>query len=458
MRIIRPQPGPQEDFLATSADIAFFGGAAGGGKSWSILLEPLRHVDNPGFGGVIFRRENTQITQEGGLWEKSEELYPGLNARPNLTHARWAFPSGSRIRFAHMQHAADKHKYQGGEMAYIGFDELTHFLEDQFWYMVSRNRSTSGVRPYIRASTNPDPDSWVRKMIDWYIGPDGYAIPERSGVIRWFARVNDELLWADTKEELLAQHPNIEPEDPLSFTFILSRLKDNPALTEVDPGYRARLRALPKVDRERLLGDDERGGNWDIRAAAGDYFHRSWVEVLDKVPTNLSMARAWDFAASRVTATNPDPDWTVGIKVGRSTAPEHYMLDAVRLRGSPAEVDKLFIATALADGPGVVQIIPQDPGAAGKSEAQRLSTLPELQHIPIIVVRPTGTKVVRFTHTSSLAEQGLLKFLRAAWNDWVFSDLEAFPTGKHDDTVDATSDAVNNIKPPSTWGVKGETK
>ena len=111
------------------------------------------------FGGVIFRREFTQISQEGGLWEKSEELYHLLGAEPNQGKVRWVFPAGARMRFAHMQHESDKFKYQGGEMAYIGLDELTHFSEGQFFYLVTRNRSTSGVRPYIRAACNPDSDS-----------------------------------------------------------------------------------------------------------------------------------------------------------------------------------------------------------------------------------------------------------------------------------------------------------
>lgn len=452
---IRPQPGPQEAFLASPADIVFYGGAAGGGKTWSVLMEPVRHIHNPEFGGVIFRREFTQISQEGGLWEKSEELYSLLGAEPNQSKMRWRFPAGARMRFAHMQHETDKFKYQGGELAYIGFDELTHFSEGQFFYMVSRNRSTSGVRPYIRATCNPDPDSWVRRFIDWWIGEDGYAIPERSGVVRWFARPDEEIVWADTREQLLDENPTVEPEDALSFTFILSRLKDNPALTEKDPSYRAKLRVLPRVERERLLGDEEKGGNWNVRAAAGLLFKRQWVEVIDHVPAGITAVRAWDFAGTPVTQQSQDPDWTVGVKVGRAKAPEHYVLDAVRLRGSPSQVEELFIRTALADGPSVIQVIPQDPGEAGKTLAQKRSTLSELQAISVRVVRPTGDKVTRFTHASSLSEQGLLKVVRAPWNDWFFSDLEAFPDAKHDDTADATSDAVNHVPEPSGWGVKG---
>lgn len=452
---IRPQPGPQEAFLASAADLVIYGGSAGGGKTWSLLMEPLRHINNRNFGAVIFRRTFEQITQEAGLWDKSEEIYPLLAARPNLTRRLWRFPQGARIRFAHLQHEKDALNYQGGEIALLMFDELTHFTERMFFYLTSRNRSKSGVRPYIRCTCNPDPDSWVRKFIDWWIGPDGYAIPERSGVIRWHARVGEEIVWADSKAELLEQHPTLEPDDAASATFILSRLKDNKALTEADPGYRARLRRLPLVERERLLGDEERGGNWNIRAAAGLLFQRKWVELIDQAPAGITAVRAWDFAGTPVTPQSPDPDWTVGVKVGRGRAPEHYVLDAVRLRGSPSQVEDLFIKTALADGPSVLQVIPQDPGEAGKTLAQKRTTLPELQAISVKVVRPTGDKVTRFTHASSLAEQGLLKIVRGPWNDWYLADLEAFPDAKHDDTADATSDGINHVPEPSAWAVRG---
>lgn len=450
---IRPQPGPQEAYLATSADIAFYGGSAGSGKSFATVIDPLRHVHRSGFRAVMFRREMTRLIGAGSLWEESQGIYPLLGAKDRMSPVlEWRWPSGASIEMRHLQHEKDKHAHQGKQYAAEYFDEVTEFEEAQFWYLISRLRTTSGVRPYARGTCNPDPDSWVRKLIDWWIGPDGLAIPERSGVIRWFARVGDELVWADTSEQLLAEHPTVEPTDPLSFTFISARLEDNPALTAKDPSYRARLRALPLVERERLLG-----GNWNIRHSAGLLFKRQWCDVLNRAPDGLTIVRAWDFAGTPVSQASPDPDWTVGTKIGRGSDPEHYALDAVRLRGSPSEVRDLFIRTALADGPNVVQVIPQDPGEAGKTLAQQRATFPELRGIAVRVVRPTGDKVTRFTQASSLAEQGLLKVVRGAWNDWWFADLEAFPDAPHDDTTDSVSDAINHVPAPSSFAVKGAT-
>jgi len=91
--IIRPQPGPQMQFLSSQADIAIYGGSAGGGKTWGLLMEPLRHIGNGRFGAVFFRRTTTQITNEGGLWDESAELYPLLGGHPRTHALEWRSPS-----------------------------------------------------------------------------------------------------------------------------------------------------------------------------------------------------------------------------------------------------------------------------------------------------------------------------------------------------------------------------
>ena len=151
--------------------------------------------------------------------------------------------------------------------------------------MLSRNRSTCGVKPYVRATCNPDADSWVAKFISWWINPEtGYPIPERSGKKRYMARVDDEVVWADTRKELLDK--GIKADKVKSVTFIASTLADNKILMEKDPGYKANLEALPLVERERLLH-----GNWKIKPAAGLYFKRVQIgTILDHRPDNN---RSW---------------------------------------------------------------------------------------------------------------------------------------------------------------------
>lgn len=261
--VIGPQPGPQSLFLATPADIAIYGGAAGGGKTWSLLLEPLRHIDNSQFGAVIFRRTTPEISNEGAIWDESGNLYPALSATSNISSHSWSFPAGSTISFSHLEHEKSKFGWQGSQIPLLGFDELTHFTNSQFWYMLSRNRSMCGVRPYVRATCNPDPDSWVADLISWWINQDtGFPMAERSGVLRYFIRAGDDLVWADSPDELAGYVDpiNKEPIKPKSLTFIPSKLADNQALMRRDPDYLATLLALPTVERERLLA-----GNWKVR-------------------------------------------------------------------------------------------------------------------------------------------------------------------------------------------------
>lgn len=292
---IRPQPGPQERFLSSPADIAIFGGAAGGGKTWALLLEPLRHIENPDFGAVVFRRTFPQVSQEGGMWDESAKVYPLLGATSNENDMEWRFPSGARVRFSHMQHEKNKLDWMGAQIPLICFDQLEGFTETQFVYMLSRNRSMCGIRPYVRATCNPDADTWLASFLAWWIADDGYARLDRAGVLRWFVRVNDRLIWADTAEELQRQFPEIPPK---SVTFVPASVYDNKKLLAADPGYIANLMALHRIDRERLLGDRQRGGNWKIRAEAGKVFNRTWFKIVDAAPAQGVTVRAWDLAAT----------------------------------------------------------------------------------------------------------------------------------------------------------------
>ena len=127
---LRPQQGPQEQFLSSPADIAIYGGSAGGGKTYALLLEPLRHMDNPGFGVVIFRRDSGQITNEGGLWDNAKDIYRPLGATfMESAPKRVIFPSGAKITFNHLHTDDAVYGYQGAQVALICFDELTHFSE-----------------------------------------------------------------------------------------------------------------------------------------------------------------------------------------------------------------------------------------------------------------------------------------------------------------------------------------
>ena len=391
---LAPQAGPQTQFMASSADIIIYGGAAGGGKTYALLLEALRHKDVKSFGAVIFRHNYNQITAEGGLWDASQKIFnqvPDAHSRksPKL---HWRFDGGAKLSFAHIERDEDLKSWQGTEIAYIGFDELTHFTKHQFLYMLSRNRTTCGIRPYVRATCNPDSDSWVAEFISWWIDQEtGYAIPERSGQIRWMVVLNDIIYWGDTPEELAKKY-EVNVEDCKSVTFIASRLEDNKILMESDPGYLANLKAMTEVDMERLLR-----GNWKIKAAAGSFFKRSQVgEILTEVPKDLvAVCRGWDLAA-----TDKDEDdeaaFTAGVLMGRRENGRFVIIDVINRQLKAGDVRSTVLVTAKMDHAKYAwcrQRLPQDPGQAGKD--QKASYMEMLAGFDVHMIPESGDKATR---------------------------------------------------------------
>jgi predicted phage terminase large subunit-like protein len=352
------------------------------------------------------------------------------------------------VKFTHLQHEKDVYNHQGAQYPFIGFDEITHFSWMKFQYMMSRNRSTSGVPGYIRGTCNPDPDSWVREWVDWWIDEEGYPIKKRSGILRYFFRRNDQTFWGDSKEELCEKYGNksdtlqqqMNDLMPKSFTFIPATIYDNKILLEKDPSYLANLKALNKVDRMRLLG-----GNWDIRPSAGLYFQEEWFEVVDAYPAKMEViCRYWDRAATKETGTN-DPDYTVGIKLGKTAQGEYYVLDMKRFRDTPLQVENKIKNVASNDGLEVEIGIEQDPGSAGKSESASYVRL--LAGYVIRLYRPTKDKLTRAKPVSAQCEHGNVKVVRGDWNNAFFRELENFDgSGNgHDDIVDSFSGAFNAI-------------
>ena len=327
MPSIEPQPGPQFQFLSSPADIAIFGGAAGGGKSYALLLEPLRHIEVRGFSAVVFRRTLADVRKPGSIWDTSVPLYGELGAKPRLDTFTWTFRSGSKIVFGHLEHETTVLDWQGAQIPFIAFDELTHFSRSQFFYLLSRNRSTCGVRPYVRATTNPDADSWVAEFISWWIDFEtGLPIPERAGALRWFARDGDAIIWGDTPEEVAIKLPDSLPK---SLTFIPATLDDNAILMAADPGYRANLLALPTVERERLLG-----GNWKIRPAAGLFFKKEWLIPVDMLPPRDSLRV---YGASDFAVTSGGGDYTVHIVIGLDPDENVWVVDLWRSQAGADE-------------------------------------------------------------------------------------------------------------------------
>ena len=435
--VFRAQEGRQRQFSQCSADIAIYGGAAGGGKSFALLLEASKWAHVPGYRAVLFRRLDTDLTIEGGLWDESSKIYPHLGGVGVQSPRKvWRFPSGARVAFDHLAHEKNTLRKMGLQAAFIGFDELTHFTEQQFWYLVSRLRSTCGVKPYVRATCNPDPDSFVRKLIDWWIGPDGLPIQERAGQLRWLTRINGEDHWGDTREEMLDRFPGNSPK---SVTFIPAKLEDNRALVEADPEYESNLDAQFTVDRERL-----KNGNWNARVHAGDYFKRRWfciVEPDDPIIDEVTRwCRSWDLAATEVSEKNKDPDWTAGTHMGTTRDGALVIRDMEHFRGGPGAVEDAIVRLASQDGRNCTVAVWQDPGQAGKAQVAHQRKLLTRKGYVLAAEPATSNKETYAKLWSPVAERGDVYLVRGPWNEALISACEAFPTpGVHDDPVDAVS-------------------
>lgn len=452
-RIVKPQPGPQTAFMATPANVCIYGGAAGGGKSFGLLMSALRYKNVPGFGCTIFRRNFNQIFSQGGLWDESMKIYQGIRgADPKFARGQWWFRNQngdivSKVTFAHIERDDDVHKWQGSQICEIGFDELTHFSEKTFFYMLSRNRSTCGVEPFIRATCNPDADSWVAKFIEWWIDPDtGYPIPERSGKLRWFVRRDEILYWANTKQELWKQFDLKTPEEkaePRSVTFIMSKLEDNQELLKVNPGYMANLKAMSVIERERLLH-----GNWKIKAAAGLFFKRSQVgDYLSFVPDDvIEWVRCWDLAATEKTE-NGDPAFTSGVLMGKRKNGRYIVADVVNKQMSASDVRQTIKHTAQQDIAKYKRVkirLPKDPGQAGKEQAE--SYIKFLAGFNVVTVAETGSKEARAEPMAAQWQAGNFDVLTGAWNEEYLQQLENFPDSKFKDMVDASANAFTELE------------
>lgn len=445
-----PNPGRQQEFIDCDADIVVYGGAAFAGKTYALLIDFGKGCGDSLYRSVIFRRTSPQITNEGGLWDTATEIYPKLGAIANQTDHEYRFPSGASVRFAHLQHEKTKLDWQGSQLVRCGYDELTHFTEGQFWYLLSRVRSPSGIPTKIRATTNPDADSWVAKLLDWWIAPDGYPDQERAGVIRWFVRINGELIWGDSWQDLYDQMPDkvaipgtTEVDEstglmPKSFTFIPGTIFDNKPGIKADPGYLGSLQAMHPVERDRLLG-----GNWRVKMEAGTVFDRTWFEIVDSVPDGGIEYRFWDLAATAREVAKQTSFYTCGVKLKR-IGNIFYVLDVNYAQVSPAKVPDLIFATANQDAIHCPIRWELEGGSAGKILEAALKE--KLGAWNAMAIKPKGDKVTRAIPAARAAYQGRVKLLRSPWNDTFLSAVQSFdgtPKPLTNDVVDSFDGAFD---------------
>lgn len=292
------QKGCQEIFLSTTADVTIFGGVRGASKSFSLLMEALKDVYNPHFNAVILRNERNDLLS---LTKDATLLYSQFGTyNKSLIDMTWNFFKGGSLRFEYYSGAYEDFvkRFQGKQFPYIGIDEITHMPYKKFKYLITTNRNAFGIRNRVYGTCNPDPDSWVRQFIDWWIGEDGLPIPERSGVIRYCFMDGDSpsgIYWGNTREEVYEQCHEIIDKlwkpvyeklgyDKLtmfikSATFIKGNIEENEKLLSSDPNYVANLAQQGEEQRARDLE-----GNWNFKAVGDDMIKMADLEAFYAQP------------------------------------------------------------------------------------------------------------------------------------------------------------------------------
>lgn len=299
-RFFAAQEGAQERMLSQDADIMICGGNRGGSKSFTLLLEALYDIENPNFSAMLLRNEKPDLES---LIRDSRMLYSQFGEYHVANNdMAWHLNNGGKIgMWFYSGDFANKFqkKFQGQQYAYIGIDEITHCPYNKFKYLLTCNRNAHNIRNRFIGTCNPDPDSWVRKFIDWWIGEDGYPIPERDCKKRYCfmdGETVDTIYWGDTREEVYEQCKDIidnlwsksskEYEAnglnklevfTTSVVFVRASLEENKKLLLSDPSYAARLAQQSDEQRERDLN-----GNWNFKAAGDDVLKTFHMEAFYK--------------------------------------------------------------------------------------------------------------------------------------------------------------------------------
>lgn len=409
--VIHVPTAKQAAFMLLEGKEAFYGGAAGGGKSDCLLMCALQHVDIKGYSAIIFRKTFADLVKPGALidrarawlvnfpevkWVDKEKKFVFYREQ-NGKMVQW-----STIQFGYLETDNDRFNYQGGEYQFIGFDELTHISEVCYKYMFSRIRRLKGVDiPLrIRGASNPPEDDLGTWVYNRFVNPD-------------------------TKE------PGV--------VFIPAGLNDNPYIDKEE--YEEALDKLDAVSRARL-----KDGNWEIQRK-GEMFKREWFETVTTLPAYRRRIRYWDMASSdekKKSKKSADPDYTVGALVSEANG-IFYIEDIIRCRKRPEETEVIQKVAAKSDGYDTLIREEQEPGSSGDAIISIKARTIFLGYA-YAGIRSTGNKVVRAVGASAASERGQVKIYAGCRNvEAFFNEAECFPGGLHDDIVDAISGAITEL-------------
>lgn len=409
---ITPTPKQAAALLMNDSKEILYGGAAGGGKSVFQLAAALQFVDIPGYAAILFRKTYADLNLPGALISMSKEwLMPFVESGEvhwSEKKTQYTFPSGATLSFGYLESDNDCYRYQGSEFQYIGIDECTHISPGNYRYLFSRLRKRKDIPVPLRFRATANPGGQYGE----YYYQRFFVEGEEKGRIFLSAGLDD--------------NPHLDTEEYLQ------------ALDELDP-----------VTREQLAN-----GNWSIKES-GDMFSRDWfrdnsVSAAD-VPGSIKYVRFWDMASTdpkkRKSKDRRDPDYTVGFKLGMYQG-MYWIVDIARFQKKPKETEELIKQYASDDGYSCAVRMEQEPGSSGDITIDHYSRN-VLQGYDFDGVRSTGSKVERARAASAATQRGNVLIVRGCNNLTPFFDeLDVFPYGAKDDTIDGFSGAFNYFRKP----------
>ena len=428
-------------------------------------MRHLRFAEDPNYKAYCIRKNSSAIMASGGLFWEAVSLYSKYdpNVKVKLKDQKIVFSSGAEVSFSHYENDTAAKKYQGIQISNIFYDEVTHSdNEEQLWWLWSRLRSNAKNVHSMWWSCNPQNDHWVLKYAMWYLHPEGHPLagrpdPAKNGIVRYLLRINGDVVWGDTAQELKDKYG--EEKEPISFMGLFGTIDDNPPLMLSNKLYKSNLEALPKLDRERLLH-----GNWFARPENSTYYSRSkMVEIPQAPPDNefVKIVRAYDFAGTLPHDGNKETDYFASTKMGKLKSGNYVILDVVRTRITFGDWESHILSNANRDGSGVDIILPQDPNAASKAATSMMVRSLAEYGFSAKMKRAGQGKLDSFRPFAAAAEVGAISMVKGCctdlWNkinnnnDFFHNELEAFdgnrrsgPLG-HDDMVDTVSLAFTTL-------------
>lgn len=457
-------------------DIIFYGGQAGGGKSFAALMHHMKYVHIPYYKGIVIRRTTPMLTKPGAIWDEAKSLYKDFDEKARIRNKDMKINFGpvdglekkAEVSFTHFERVDDTDNFQGSQISSAVLDELCQFEESQFLYILSRLRTKAEMKPVMRATMNPSPDSWVKKWVSHYLFPEGHENfgrpdPSKQGKVRWFIRQGNDMVWTDSREEMFEKHGRrgsdgeLLPEKdkkqikPLSFAFISASVYDNPY---IEDNYIAFLEGLPRIEKEILLY-----GSWEARPEGAGMVRREWFKEADEEPAWVDIVktvRAYDFASSKKSDLNPFPDYTVSVKMSKLKSGDYFIHDIRQTRTLPGGWYDFIMDAARDDGRNVDIIIPIDPGAGAKFANDFLSKQISTAGYFVRQLRSQGRKADRFRPFASMVMNGGMYILKNCATDYengiendlgfFYNQLESFDgtrssNQRKDDLCDACADA-----------------